>query len=249
MFKYARAAADTKPVATQVSAPIRIVALVGALAALAMGAWLMTAGRSAGQSTDAVVPLQAVNRADAVASKLSAHNVATAAGKPDATTPATEAPTAAAATATKTPVAKAAAAKPAAAKPAKAAAAEAAPAKQPTKTATLAAGAPTTIAGLLATHAVVVVLLYDTKSKVDEYSLSEAVLGAKNAGAGFLRVDVRNQKQALPFTNAYGVLQEPSVLVFKRPGALAVKLSGFADHETVAQAAANASRGLKTAAP
>jgi len=256
LFKYARAAADTKPVATQVSAPIRIVALVGALAALAMGAWLMTAGRSAGQSTDAVVPLQAVNRADAVASKLSAHNVATAAGKPDATTPATEAPTAAAATATKTPVAKAAAAKPAAAKPAKAAAAEpaqatstAAPAKQATKTATLAAGAPTTIAGLLATHAVVVVLLYDTKSKVDEYSLSEAMLGAKNAGAGFLRVDVRNQKQALPFTNAYGVLQEPSVLVFKRPGALAVKLSGFADHETVAQAAANASRGLKTAAP
>ena len=243
------AAADTKPVATQVSAPIRIVALIGGLVALAMGAWLMTAGRGGStESADAVVPLQAVQRADAVASKLTARNVATASGKTGTPAPATAAAASATAAATpKTSATKTAAAKPVAAKHAKAAPA-ATPAKAATKqTPTLAAGAPRTIAGLLATHPVVVVLLYDTNSKVDEYSLSEAVLGAKNAGAGFLRVDVRNQKQALPFTNAYGVLQDPSVLVFKRPGALAVKLSGFADHETVAQAATNA-RGVKTTA-
>jgi hypothetical protein len=241
LFKVRRAAADTKSVATQVSAPIRIVALVALLAALAMGAWLMTAGRGGTESADAVVPLQAVNRADAVASNLTARNTATAAGKATRTAPAAAAPAAA------KPAAAKAAAKPAASKQAQAVPA---PSAKPVRklAVNLPKGTPTTIAGLLANHAVVVVLLYDTNSKVDQYSLSEAVLGAKNAGAGFLRVDVRDQKQASPFTNAYGVLQDPSVLVFKRPGTLSIKLSGFADHETVAQAATNAARDLKTPA-
>src|SRR5215211_4257135 len=102
-------------------------------------------------------------------------------------------------------------------------------------------GTPTTIAGVLAKHSVVVVLLYDAESKVDAYSLSETALGAKKSGAGFLRVDVRNEKLATKFTKAYGVLQAPSLLVFKRPGTLALKLNGFADHETVEQAVLNVS--------
>jgi hypothetical protein len=119
-------------------------------------------------------------------------------------------------------------------------------AKAPAKLAAvhLAAGTPTTIASQLATHSVVVVLLYNPTAKVDSYSLGEAVLGAQQARAGFLRVNVLNQAQALPFSKAYGVLQDPTILFFTRPGKLVQKLVGFADHESIAQAAANAALGL-----
>ena len=36
------------------------------------------------------------------------------------------------------------------------------------------------------------------------------------------------------------MLQDPAVLVFRRPGTMFVQLNGFADKDTVAQAAANA---------
>ena len=42
-------------------------------------------------------------------------------------------------------------------------------------------------------------------------------------------------------TPADRVLDGPAVLVFVRPNSLFVRLNGFADHDTVAQAAANAS--------
>lgn len=221
---------------TQVSAPVRVVALVGLLAALAMGAWMMTAGRAESDSGEAVEQLRPVRKADVVATRLSSRNNATAAGD---TAPAAKPAVAAKrivstkpAPATKTTV------------PAKATEREAVAKPEPK----LPKGTPTTIAGLLAQHSVVVVLLYDARSKVDGYSLDEAVLGARNADAGFLRVDVRNEKQARRFTNAYGVLQTPTLLVFRRPGTLALKLSGFADHETVEQAATSAAH-LKIPTP
>ena len=40
----------------------------------------------------------------------------------------------------------------------------------------------------------------------------------------------------------YAVVHDPTVLVLKPSGDLAVKLDGFADKETVAQAAASAAR-------
>ena len=246
LFKCPRMRADSKLV-TQVSAPVRVVALVALLAALAMGAWMMTAGRGASESSDVAEPLAPVHRAEAVASNLDSHNSATAVGKPE-TAAAKPAP-AAAKPAT-------AVGKPAKATPTKVAVQPTAAAKKPVATKSnrtrmavkedakpkLLAGAPTTIAGLLANHSVVVVLLYDAQSKVDEYSLAEAALGAKESRAGFLRVDVRNEKLARHFTNAYGVLQAPSLLVFKRPGTLSLKLNGFVDHQTVEQAALNAAQ-------
>jgi hypothetical protein len=211
---------------------VRIFGLVAVLGAMAMGAYMMTAGRGGGaESVDnsALAPLKAIKPAQQVASKLSAHNNATAAGRPTAAAPAR------------------AAAKP---KPA-AAAAKASPAKTAAKAkpaVKLVKGTPTTIAGQLATHDVVIVLLYDPNARVDDYSLAETQLGAKDAGAGFLAVDVMNQRQASPFTTAYGVLQDPTVLFFKRPGKLALKLVGYADHDTIAQAAKNAALGLGTVA-
>jgi hypothetical protein len=226
----------------QISAPIRIVALIGLLSALALGAWmtLQSAGGAAGPAADATAaPNAAEAAANAVASKLNAHNLNTAAGKPDTTVPATVT------SASKPRVA------PAVKHPAKVKAPPKSTAPQKVKatpkrktpaqlaTARLPTGTPTTIGSLLATHGVVVVLLYDPKAGVDSYSLGEAVLGAQEASAGFLRVNVLDQAQALPFAKAYGVLQDPTILFFVRPGKLVQKLVGFADHETIAQAATN----------
>jgi len=216
---------------SQVGAPVRILALVGLLATLAVAAWSFTAGRTtdaaSAEPVDSSVAANPVAAAQAAAAKLSAHNRATAAGH---ATPATAAK--------KTP-AKAPAAKTAAQAKTKVAA-------KPAKTATV-NGTPTTIAALLRDHRAVVVLLYDPRTQVDAYSLGEAQLGATRAHAGFLRVDVMNQRQAAPFTKAYGVLQDPTLLFFARPGKLVQRLSGFADHDTVAQAALNAALGLGAA--
>ena len=238
--------ADRSLVSTQISAPIRIVALLGVLAAAAVGAYTFTkgpAGSPAGGPNSAAAIEQ---QAKSVASRLSGHNVATAQGKADATAtttaPAAVKPASTRAPATTTPAAKpaaakAAAAKPAAAKPA-AAKSAAAPAAKPAP-AKHVDSAKTTIAALLRTHKVVVVLLYDPQAKVDQYSLAEAQLGARESGAGFIGVDVLSQHAAAPFTKAYGVLQDPSLMFFERPGKLALKLTGFNDHDVISQAIFN----------
>lgn len=241
--------------AAQISAPVRIVALVGMLSALAMGGWLMLKSSGQGSANSAgATPLAVEAQANAVAAKLSSHNLKTAAGQPDTTA---AAPAQAAAAPKQAAAAKPVAAKPAAAKPVAAKAVAAKPAAAPKVAAKakaklaafkVPAGTPTTIASLLATHRVVVVLLYNPNAKVDSYSLGEAVVGAQQAGAGFLRVNVLDQAQALPFSKAYGVLQDPTLLFFNRPGTLVQKLIGFADHETISQAAVNAALGLKAAA-
>ena len=63
--------------------------------------------------------------------------------------------------------------------------------------------------------------------------------GAELAGTTFVQVDVTsNQVDSL---NArYGVIQDPAVLVLRPPGDLVVRIDGFADRDTVAQAATNA---------
>jgi hypothetical protein len=204
---------------SQISAPIRIVALVGVLIALALGAWVFLAGQKTTGSTpsSAAGPVaeHPVAAAKAVASKLSAHNNATAAGKPDSVAPAKPKPVT-------HPAVKPAVAAPGA--------------------------APTTIASVLRHHRVAVVLVYDPQAKVDKFSIGETQLGAERAHAGFLRVDVLQQAQVLPFAKTYGVLQVPTVLFFARPGKLVQKLTGYADQDTVAQAALNAARGLVTTA-
>ena len=54
------------------------------------------------------------------------------------------------------------------------------------------------------------------------------------------------QRQIEPFARTYGLLPVPTVLFFARPGKLVQKFVGFADQDTVAQAALNAARGLVT---
>jgi hypothetical protein len=206
-------------VSLQVGAPVRIVALVGVLAALAIGAWTFLVGAKQSGSTSSAssatskqlgpVAKHPIAAAQSAAAALSAHNRATAAGVPDTTTPSPHAPVV-----------------------------------QHTQPLRTKGGAPITIASVLRHHRVAVVLVYDPQAHVDSLTLGEAQLGAAHAHAGFLRVSVLRQRQILPFAKTYGVLQVPTLLFFARPGKLVQKLSGFEDQDTVAQAALNAAHGL-----
>jgi len=107
---------------------------------------------------------------------------------------------------------------------------------------TLTEGLPTSVASAFYGHNVVVVSLYAPDIPIDETAVDEARAGAASAGAGFVALNVLNESQARPLTRLLGVLEDPTVLVFKRPGELFLRLSGFADQQTVAQAARNAAR-------
>ena len=86
------------------------------------------------------------------------------------------------------------------------------------------------------------VSLYNPEASVDATSLGEAAAGARTAKVGFLAINVLDQAQAAPFTDAFGVLQDPTLLIYARPGTLTFKVDGFADRQVVAQAALSAKR-------
>jgi hypothetical protein len=96
------------------------------------------------------------------------------------------------------------------------------------------------IAAALRKHELVVVSLFDPQARVDQISLAEASAGAKAAGAGFVPLDVLRQGQGDPLLKQLGVLPDPAVLVYRRPGDLVARFDGFADRDTVAQAVADA---------
>jgi hypothetical protein len=110
-------------------------------------------------------------------------------------------------------------------------------------------GMPSSLALALRSRAVVVVSLYTPGSSVDRMSSDEARHGAQVAHAGFVAFNVADEKVVSPLsslltgapTPADRVLDGPATLVFVRPNSLFVRLNGFADSDTVAQAAANAS--------
>lgn len=101
---------------------------------------------------------------------------------------------------------------------------------------------PKILSTALAGHRVVVVGLYDPDSPVDEMALAEARAGAHAAGAGFVALNVFAEAQSRPLLELLGTLESPGVLVYRRPEVLFARIGGFADSETVAQAAANAGR-------
>ena len=106
---------------------------------------------------------------------------------------------------------------------------------------TLTVGLPTSVASAFSGRKVVVVALHAPDVPLDRMAVAEARNGAAAAGAGFVALNVYNESQARPLTKMLGVLEDPTVLVFKRPGELFLRLAGFADQQTVEQAARNAS--------
>ena len=109
-------------------------------------------------------------------------------------------------------------------------------------------GTPGTLAVALRARPVVVVALYAPGAAVDLAARDEAQQGAALAGAGFVALDVSDNKVAAPLTAlltgaataADRVLDDPAVLVFQAPKTLFVRFNGFTDRDTVAQAAENA---------
>jgi hypothetical protein len=99
---------------------------------------------------------------------------------------------------------------------------------------------PAAVGAALERHPVVVVSLVSPTAAVDKLALREAQAGARLAGAGFVSVDVLAQGDMERLTRAFSVRHTPSLLVLTSPGKLFVEIDGFADKETVAQAAANA---------
>jgi hypothetical protein len=109
-------------------------------------------------------------------------------------------------------------------------------------------GMPSALALALRSHSVVVVSLYTPDASVDAMATDEARHGAQVAHAGFVAFNVADEKVVSPLsslltgapTPADRVLDGPATLVFVRPNSLFVRLNGFADRDTIAQAAANA---------
>ena len=118
-----------------------------------------------------------------------------------------------------------------------------APEKSSAVIAALAAGLPAPLAAALGRHQTVVVALYNPYSEVDGIAFAEARAGAKIAGVGFVPLNVLSQAQVGNLTQMLGLLPDPGLLVYIRPGTLVARIGGFADKETVAQAAQNAARG------
>ena len=196
------------------SPPIRYAALCALLASVVIGGGLMMMGH---KSESAVATPHVINK----------HPFGV---KKHATATATKKTTAPAATVKPKP-------QPVQATPARA------PEQPSAMIAALAAGMPEPIAKALGKHPIVVVSLYNPYSEVDGIAFAEARAGAQMAKVGFLPLSVLSQAQVGKLTEQLGLLPDPGLLVYARPGNLVARISGFADKETVAQAAQNAARG------
>jgi hypothetical protein len=214
-------------VALTVSPAIRIVSVIGLLLALGAGGALRFMGGGSG-SESAVVPSRnsAVAQANDVVARASEQTKKIAAAA--------------------TPTPKTAATKPkvTAAQPKAVAQPKPAPTPAPVSkhlSAALAAGLPLSVAQALAVSPTVVAAVYNPQAEVDGISFAEARAGAAMAGAGFVGLNVLSRSDVGKLTAQLGILPDPSVLVFTRgPQPLAARIDGFADKETVAQAATDA---------
>lgn len=99
-------------------------------------------------------------------------------------------------------------------------------------------------------HKIVVVSLWDPQAPVDYISVAEAHAGADSAGAGFVLVNVLDNRVAgrrTALLPSGDMLPDPGVLLYRAPGKVIYRFDGFLDRSSVAQAAANAKAGLDTA--
>jgi hypothetical protein len=209
-----------------ISPPIRILALVGLIAIVAFGASTMLLGHSSNATRTSTAQPHSGRRVNNVAPKTPVHTAA----KPHANvkTPAKTHASVATHPKTTTKAHAKTATKPAKPKP---------------RGNLVYADLPAPLQWQLALHEVVVVTLYNPNADVDAISVAEAHAGALDAGAGFLLVSVLDNAVAGPLTALLpggGLLPDPGVLVYRAPGDILVRLDGFADRTTVAQAVANA---------
>lgn len=196
-----------------VSAPVKIFALAGVLAAVVLGGGMMLLGGGVEAEPAAIVLPKKATAVPALPTKPAA--------KP----------------------------KPAAAKPKpKPVAAKPKPVQKPAKPVRApliaANGLPYRVVSTLRRENVVVLALWGSGGKIDRLALDEAAAGAAAAGVGFVPLNVlQSNREAEALTLKLGVvLRAPTVLFFTGSGDLALRLDGFRDRETVAQAALDALR-------
>jgi hypothetical protein len=194
--------ADRTFVELTLSPQMRVVALVGLLAALALAGGMFFLARS---------------QADAGAGDLSGSELA------QALTPVQKP-----ATATTVPAATA--------KPARATAA----ARSKPKPLVAENGVPTAILEALRRSPAAVVSLTAGGADIDRLTLAEAAAAAKSAGVPYVRIDVLQPELGRAIARTFGVVEAPATLVYQRPTSLFLKLDGYADSATIAQAAENA---------
>ncbi|MDQ3992916.1 MAG: hypothetical protein M3229_04580 [Actinomycetota bacterium] len=101
-------------------------------------------------------------------------------------------------------------------------------------------GLPRAVAAALARKPVVVVSVFAPGATLDELAVREARAGAAAAGAGFVLLNAYRNAEIAPFAEKVGLRRNPAVVVMRRPGDVAIQLNGFADRDSVAQAATDA---------
>ncbi len=101
-------------------------------------------------------------------------------------------------------------------------------------------GLPGSVAGKLRRSKVVVVTVYQGATPDDLRTISSARKGARSVGAGFLAVNLANEKRARALAPFVGDASPPTLVVVKRPGTIVTRLTGPVDGDLVAQAAFNA---------
>lgn len=102
-------------------------------------------------------------------------------------------------------------------------------------------GLPAAVARELRYENVVVVSLYAAKAPGDRKALAHARVGAKQVGAGFVALNLYDERKANSLVKFLGTTDSPAVIVVRRPGTVMTRIDGFVDAEIVAQAAQNAS--------
>jgi hypothetical protein len=99
---------------------------------------------------------------------------------------------------------------------------------------------PAPLRAALAHSAVVVAVLDAPGMPGDGGAVTQARQGAHVAHAGFALLNVRDEAIAAALARKAPNATDPAVLVVRRPGTIAFELDGFADSQSVAQAAIDA---------
>ena len=106
-------------------------------------------------------------------------------------------------------------------------------------------GLPNQVAAKLRYSRVVVVSVYLASAPDDRAALIATRKGARSAGAGYVAVNVANNKNATAMNEFVGPVASPTMLVVRRPGKIVTKISGAVDAAVVQQAAHNAGARIR----
>lgn len=98
---------------------------------------------------------------------------------------------------------------------------------------------PAPLRAALERHPLVVVGTYDPQVREDQLALAEARAGASEGHAGFVAVDLLDDKVAGLLTGKLPsgeLLPTPGILIYARPGKIVYRFDGYLDRAAIAQA-------------